>query len=404
MGTPRHPTQPEGAPDSIALPRRHLPAADQFLYWPPQFQAYGYRVVDQLFASRTVRRGPSVLPLPRGPEPRDFVYRSAGVVRTIDDFMIHNVVAGLLVIKDGAIVLERYGLGLAESDRWSTMSTVKSISAMLVGAAVHDGLLPGIDVTVGSYVPMLAGTAYGEVSVRHLLTMSSGIAWSEVYADPDSDVNRYSAALARREAGAVLRQLAVLPRQDAPGTRWQYNTGNSFLLGCVLRQAVGRPLADYLSERIWQPAGMEFDAFYTVESPEGQEIAGSRAGMALRDLGRFARFVLDDGCIAAARVLPEGWVDAAFEPAFRFSGADLDVLGVRSNRLAGYGYSWWIGEDGCASALGFAGQRILIDRAERFAVVTLSAFPQAPHVPSPIPDREAEVVALTDALRSALRG
>ena len=86
MGTPRHPTQPEGAPDSIALPRRHLPAADQFLYWPPQFQAYGYRVVDQLFASRTVRRGPSVLPLPRGPEPRDFVYRGDGVVRTIDDW------------------------------------------------------------------------------------------------------------------------------------------------------------------------------------------------------------------------------------------------------------------------------------------------------------------------------
>jgi CubicO group peptidase (beta-lactamase class C family) len=317
--------------------------------------------------------------------------------------MDHNVVAGLLVLKNDRIVLEHYGLGLRESDRWSTMSTVKSMSAMLLGAAVHDGAITSIDDPVERYVPQMRGCGYEGVSIRHLLTMASGVNWNEDYADPNSDVNQYSASLARREDGGVLRILQKLRREHAPGTRWQYNTGNSFLLGCVLRNAVGRPLADYLSERIWQPAGMEFDAFYTVECEGGQEIAGSRAGMALRDIGRFAQFVIDDGVIDGRRVLPEGWVDAAFTPAYRFSGADLSWGPVPALRFIGYGYSWWIGEDGSASATGFAGQRIYIDRSEKLAIVTLSAFPQAPHVPLPQPDRERELMRLTDALREALR-
>lgn len=383
---------------SQAQPRIHLPPAEQFLYWPPQFQAYGYRIVDQLFASRVIRRGARVRALPRGEELQDFRYACGDVTRSLEEFMDHNVVAGLLVLRNGQIVCERYGLGLQASDRWSTMSTVKSMSAMLLGAAVHEGAIASIDEPVERYVPQMVGCGYEGVSIRHLLTMASGVNWNEDYADPNSDVNQYSASLARREAGGVIRILQKLRREHEPGTRWQYNTGNSYLLGCVLRNAVGRPLADYMSERIWQPAGMEFDAFYTVDSEGGQEIAGSRAGMALRDFGRFAQFVLDDGVIDGRRVLPERWVDDTFTPAFRFAGADLSWGPIPAFRLVGYGYSWWIGEDGTACATGFAGQRIFIDRRRQLAIVTLSAFPQAPHVPLPQPDRERELMRLTDAL------
>jgi CubicO group peptidase (beta-lactamase class C family) len=125
--------------------------------------------------------------------------------------------------------------------------------------------------------------------------------------------------------------------------------------------------------------------------------------MALRDIGRFAQFVIHDGVIDGRRVLPEGWVTDAFRPAFTFAGADLELPNVRSNQLRGYGYSWWLMADGSAVALGFAGQRIFINRRERLAMVTLGAYPQAPHVAAPIPDREAELVLLTDAIRSVLR-
>jgi CubicO group peptidase (beta-lactamase class C family) len=388
--------------NEIALPQQNLPPADQFLYWPPQFQVCGYRMLDQLFATRPVLRGERVALLPRGLALTALHYDSGGRSRTIDEFMLHNVVAGLLVIKDGQIRLERYGLGLRDADRWSTMSTVKSISAMLLGAAVQDGAIDSIDRSIEHYLPQLRGSGYQGVSIRHLLTMTACVNWSEDYADPQSDVNRYSASLAHQVPGGVMAQLQKVRRTAEPGSRWQYNTGNSYLLGCVLRAAIGEPLADYLSRKFWQPLGMEFDAFYTLENDGGQEIAGSRAGMALRDIGRFAKFVLDDGIIDDTRVLPPGWVDAALSPAYRFTDDEEAFGPIRANRLIGYGYSWWIDRDGAAVAIGFAGQRIYINRREQLAIVTLSAFPQAPHVPLPLPDREHEVVLLTNAIRQSL--
>lgn len=389
-----------GFPGS-ALPRPHHPPASDFLYWPPQFQAYGYRIIDRLFFSRPVAASGSGSPLPYGPELR-VRYRSAGVERSIDAFMDHNVVSGLLVVKDGRIVLERYGLGLTPSDRWSTMSTVKSVTAMLVGAAIQDGAIGGIDDPADRYLPSLAGSGYEGVTIRHLLTMSSGMDWSEVYSDPASDVNQYSRHLAAGTPYGVITMLCDLDRRWNAGTRWHYNTGDTYLLGRVLVAALGRPLAGYLSDKIWKPAGMEFDAFYTLDAPDGHEIGGSRAGMALRDFGRFAQVILDDGVIGGTRILPEGWVDAALRPSFLFGPQDQDFGSIRSSRLKGYGYSWWIGEDGSAQAHGFAGQRIFLDRGAHLAVITLSAFPQLPHVPEPLPDRHGELRLFTEAVRDAL--
>jgi CubicO group peptidase (beta-lactamase class C family) len=225
--------------------------------------------------------------------------------------------------------------------------------------------------------------------------MSSGTRWTEVYSDPACDVNRYSRALAAKEPGGVLCIMAALPRATPPGSAFLYNSGDTFLLGAALTRAVGLPLADYLSERIWQPAGMEFDAFYTLESEGGQEIGGSRAGMALRDMGKLAQFVLDDGVIDGRHVLPEGWIEAVAAP--RFAVPEPKPPGITH-----YGYSWWLG-DVLMSAIGFAGQRIDILRAERLAVIILGAFPQPPHAP-PEQDRahRQEVASFVAAVRHLL--
>ncbi len=379
----------------IAEPVQHLPRAGDFLLWPPTIQPWGYRIVDRLFAHRAVRRG-TPRPWPRGPEiaPR---YEGGGSPCDVAAFMDRNGIAGLLVLKDGRIVLERYGLGLGEADRWSTMSTVKSITALLVGAAIHDGAIASVQDPVTRHLPELSGTAYDGVTLFHLLTMSSGTRWDETYSNPASDVNRYSRSLADKVPGGVLRIMAALQRAHPPGTVFNYNSGDTFLLGAALTRAVGMPLADYLSARVWQPAGMEFDAFYTLESEGGQEIGGSRAGMALRDFGRLAQFVLDDGVIDGRRVLPEGWIEAVATPRF-------PVEMPRAPGITSYGYSWWLG-DGLMSALGFAGQRIDVLRAERLAVVTLGAFPQAPYVPAEEEvARRREVAAFTTAVRRTVVG
>ncbi len=163
--------------------------------------------------------------------------------------MDRNRIVGVLVIRDGKIVLERYGLGLGEHDRWSTMSTVKSMTAMLVGAAIHDGAIGSIDDPLTRYLPALAGSAYEGVTLRHVMTMSSGVRWTEVYPDRNSDVNRYSKSLADKVPGGVLKLMASLPRANPPGSTFLYNSGDTYLLGAALTKAVGKSLADYMSEK-----------------------------------------------------------------------------------------------------------------------------------------------------------
>lgn len=384
---------------SLAVPQVHLPRGEDFLLWPPCLQSYGYRIVDQLFATRTIRRGAAARALPRAREV-DIRPAPGEPGQSVEDFMDHNNVAGLLVIRHGSVVLERYGLGLQPHDRWSTMSTVKSMTATLVGAAVHDGAIRSLDDPVLRYLPQLAGSGYEHVTVRHLLTMSSGVQWSEVYTDKNSDVNRYSKSLADKVPGGVLRMLQKLPAAHAPGTVWSYNTGDTYLLGALLSAATGRTLADYMSEKIWQPCGMEFDAYYTLESDGGQEIGGSRAGMALRDIGRFALFVMEGGVVDGRRVLPPGWVDAAAAPAFAipepFRTAHGQALGLEA-----YGFSWWLRGDGAMMAMGHSGQRIYIHRGAGLVVVQLAVYPEPRYASANEPDRDAALDRLIHALHQA---
>jgi CubicO group peptidase (beta-lactamase class C family) len=368
-----------------------LPRGEDFLLLPPALQPYAYRIVDKLFAHRVVKAAPAPRALPRGEEiaPR---YVVDGREHDVGSFMDRNTIVGLLVIRHGKVVLERYGLGLQEPDRWSTMSTVKSMTAMLVGAAVRDGAIRSLDEPLTRYLPALGNSAYEGVTLRHVLTMSSGTRWTENYTDRNSDVNRYSKSLADKVPGGVLALMASLPRDHEPGSTFLYNSGDTYLLGAALTAAVGKPLAEYMSEKIWQPAGMECDAFYTLESDGGQEIGGSRAGIALRDFGRFGLFVLNDGVIDGRRVLPEGWVQAAATPAFTLATQPV-------SDITHYGYSWWLG-DGVMSALGHAGQRIDVFRDEGLVVVTLGAFPEPMYVWPGDHHRRNEVVEFTKAVRA----
>lgn len=385
--------------ETLAQPREHLPRGEDFLLWPPCLQSYGYRIVDRLFATRTIERGAHATPLRRGWEIQP-VYESYGEKRSVADFMDRNSVAGLIVMRDGAVLLERYGLGLAAEDRWSTMSMVKSLTSLLVGAAVRDGAIGAVDDGVQRYLPQMRGCAYEGVSIRHLLTMSSGVRWSEDYTNRASDVNRYSKSLADKVPGGVMAILRGLARAHEPGSVWNYNTADTYLLGAAVTAATGVPLAAYMSEKIWKPCGMEFNGYYALESEGGQEIGGSRAGMALRDIARIAQFVLADGVAAGRRVLPEGWIDQASRCAFAvptaFGGLHRKTLG-----LSGYGFSWWLTEDGAMWAMGHSGQRTYINRAERLAVVSLAAYPEPLYTPASEHNRDAELLALINSIRSA---
>lgn len=391
---------PSSSNPILALPTQHLPNAEDFLMWPPCLQSFGFRNVDRLFASRTVRRGVTVRELARGPV-YDAPFSSGGRTMSIAGLMNQNNMTGLMATAGGRVVLENYGLGLQEHERWSTMSMVKSMSAVLAGAAIADGAIAALDDAVTNYLPAMRGSGYEGVSVRHLLTMSSGVRWVEDYTDRDSDVNRYSRSLARQVPGGVLSLMASLPRAHAPGTFWNYNTGDTYLLGAVICAATQRNLADYMSEKIWQPAGMEFDAYYTLESAGGQEIGGSRAGMALRDMTRFALLVMDGGRVDGASVLDGQWIDTVGTRAFALAGlantAGTEILGV-----SGYGLSWWLDDDGGMWALGHSGQRIYVNRRERITVVQLAVYPEPAYFASREPERDTDLLNFIRTLRKRL--
>src|SRR5258708_35361890 len=259
----------------------------------PDIQVRTFRNIERLFPTRTVRRGTHVYPLPQSEAPLKGVeFTSAGKKYDMYDYMSLNRVSGLLILKNGKIAFERYELGNNETTRWMSMSVVKSITSPLVGVAIQDGHIKSIDDPVTKYLPTLAGSAYEGVTIRNLLQMASGVKWDETYTNPVSDRRRMLELQLSGNPGSILELMSRLPRAGGPGTIWNYNTGETHVVGELIHAAVKRPVAQYLSERIWSKFGMESDATWWLESSNGQEIGGSRLSATLPHSGRFLPFAL----------------------------------------------------------------------------------------------------------------
>ena len=313
-----------------------------------------------LSPTRQIRAGDDVLTLPR--QEQDFSslrYTVDGRQYSLDDYMVQTHVGGLLVLKDGAIVLERYGLGNTEDSLWVSFSMAKSVTSLLLGAAIQDGYIISADEKVTDYLPRLKGSSYDQATIRHVLQMASGVQWNEDYADPRSDVATYP-------GGDVVQLFSFLgskPRVAEPGELFNYNTGETDLVGALVRAAIGNNLASYLEHRIWRPFGMEADANWATHGPGGGERGGCCINATLRDYGRLGLFVMGGGVLRdGTAVVPPDWIARSIEP---------------SPGSAGYGYLWWLMGDGVFRASGIYGQGIYINPANDLVIVVLSAWPVA---------------------------
>ena len=323
---------------------------------------------EELFPVRVASRGPSVAPLRQSSKPLGpLEFASDGKTYNTFDYLSLNRVAGLLVLKNGEISFEDYELGNDETTRWASFSVAKSVTSTLLGAAVKDGYVRSLDDLVTLYLPQLRGSAYDGVTIRNVIQMTSGVRWSEAYADRNSDLRKLSERRMTLRPGVVLGFMSSLQRADEPGTVLRYNTGETYLLGALLEAATQRPLTQYLSEKIWSQVGMERDATWWLESPGGMVLAGAGIAATLRDYGRFGLFVLNDGRIGANRIVPEGWFSEA---------GSAKVVGGKS---VDYWYMWWpipAGEPihaGAFKAQGLFGQVIYINPSEKVVIVVLSS-------------------------------
>jgi CubicO group peptidase (beta-lactamase class C family) len=338
----------------------------------PDMAVNTFRNIDRLFPTRTVPRARTPMPLPRAAVSlRTVSFSDRGRRYDLEDYLELNRVAGLLVLKDRSIKLERYRFGNSERTRWMSMSIAKSITSTLIGAAVKEGHIASLSDPVTRYVPSLAGTAYEGVSVRDVLMMSSGVRWNETYTDRASDRRRLLEAQISQVPGSALAVMRGLPRAAKPGTVNKYNTGETQVAAEILRSAVGRPLATYLSERIWSKFGMEADANWWLDSPDGIEIGGSGFSATLRDYGRFGLFFLNGGLAAGEAILPADWTREATTPKVLPGGRPLR-----------YGYLWWTGTtrasrgDGAFAAKGIHGQFLYVNPVAKVVIVVWGARPQ----------------------------
>lgn len=331
------------------------------LFWNQAQREAAFRAMDTHYASNVVRHG-TAHSLPAG---APLLPRFADGT-TLDAYMAAHHVAGIMVVQDGRVRLERYGLGATPTTRWTSFSVAKSFTSTLVGAALRDGAIHSLDDKVTRYIPELSAGAYRDVTVRQLLTMTSGVHWNEDYVDPTSDVAMMYEGARQPGVPLLVSYMSRLPREFAPGERWVYKTGETDLIGILVTRATGKTLAAYLSEKIWVPYGMATDALWLKDEVDGTEAGGSGVSATLGDYARLGQFLLDGGIAAGKPVLAEGWLADATH-----KHADFGVPG------RGYGYQWWTYDDGAFAGIGIFGQLLYVDPARHLVIVQLAAWPVA---------------------------
>jgi CubicO group peptidase (beta-lactamase class C family) len=340
-------------------PREPASKAAAILFWSVEQREKYIVALDNFFLTRTVRTGSRIHALEQG-RPLS-AYASEGPrADALRQLMVEHQVRGVLVLHDGRIRLERYLSPATASTRWNSFSIAKSITSTLVGVALKDGSIQSLDDPVTSYIDGLRGSAYDVVTVRQLLSMTSGVRWNEDYADPGSDVAQMYARTPADGLGMTVSYVRTLPREAPAGTKWVYKTSETNLVGLLVSKATGRPLADYLSEKIWSAYGMERDAEWMVDDV-GDEQGGCCLAMTLRDLGRFGQFILDGARINGQAIVADTWL------------AEATRDQVPPSADGNYGYQWWPRDDGTVEGRGIYGQLLHIDRARNLVIVLNSA-------------------------------
>jgi CubicO group peptidase (beta-lactamase class C family) len=366
-----------------------LPDPKQMLTWNQQERVIGFRNDYRNYAGDVFHHGEG-RPLQRAPQQLKTVsYVMNGKQFTLDDYLRHQNVTGLLVLKDGKIAYKYLADGNTDSTLWTSRSVGKSVVSTLVGLAVHEGKIKSLDEPVTDYEPDLKGTVWDGVTLKQLIQHTSGVAWDEDYKDPESDFSKLTQCEARPGTYDCVRTLVThLKRAHDPGAVWSYSSGGAWLLGDVLERATGMPLAAYLQQTIWKPYGMASDGVWHAYTQGQHDVGAHGFNATLDDYGRFGEFVLGGGRLSdGTKTLPDNWLDEAS----KWTRAKGSVSGGHPDGI--YGYQWWNNSEPADAknvspapdqslrqslwALGIFGQVLMVNRPEHLVIVQWSAWHEA---------------------------
>lgn len=366
-----------------------LPDTKTMLTWDQAERVIGFRNDYRNYQGDVFHHGKSV-PLVAAEKPlTQASYQVNGKQWTLQDYLKRQNVSGMLVLKDGKIAWKYLGAGNTDTTLWTSRSVGKSVVSTLVGVALKEGKIHSMDDLVTRYEPDLKGTAWDGVTLKQLIQHTSGVAWNEDYANPQSDFAKLTQCEAHTGTYDCVRTLVSgLKRAHPAGEVWSYSSGGAWLLGDVLEHATGMTLAAYLEQSIWQPYGMASDGVWHAYSKNQHDVGAHGFNATLEDWGRFGEFVLNNGRLPNGKqILPEHWVAQSAD----WNKAKNSVSVAHPQGL--YGYQWWNNEvpanaknvvpapqdslKGSLWALGIYGQMIMVNRAENLVIVQWSTWPQA---------------------------
>lgn len=335
------------------------PTNTDVLFWTQSQRDSGFALADQIPTIEThkIAAGEKVRDLPQG--------APLQIDIDLDAYMASQNSAAVIVLHKGKVRVERYGLHQNKNSKWTSFSVAKSMTSTLVGAAIKDGFIDSLEDKVSKYVNGLKGSAYDDVSIRQLLTMTSGVDWVEDYSDPQSDVALFRSVTPVAGEAAIVTYLKKLGRAHEPGAVFNYSTGETNLVGILIEAATGVQLAEYLSEKVWRPYGMQQDASWVV-SGTGEAISGCCIQAAALDYARFGQFMLENGIFDDKSIVPENWVAEATRLQVTFDNAQN-----------GYGYQWWVNGQNTYLARGIFGQGIFIDPSRELIIAVNSSWVDA---------------------------
>lgn len=337
-------------------------APKTILFWNTEQKLEGFGNIKEILPTRQVSKSQNFYPFRYDLlDLSNLKYKFKGEEFSLEDFIQTFKIAGLIVIRNGVILYESYDFGNDETTKWVSFSVTKSVTSMLLGAAIKDGHIKSVEDKVTIYLPQLLNSNYQDVSIKQVLQMSSGIDWNEDYEDPLSDVNIAGALNSLN----LYEYLNNLNKKSSAGNKFNYNTGETNLIGGIVRAAIGDNLSNYLEKKIWKPFGMEFNAYWVIDTDYEQELGGCCLNATLRDYARLGMFAMNNGKLNnGVEILPKNWMKDSTTPS-------------RNNSY--YGYQWWLDGPAYQSfyADGIFGQFIWIDPVSKTVVAMHAARDRA---------------------------
>lgn len=335
--------------------------------------------------ARPVAKGAVATPLPPAASPVAIQWKLQGATYSLDDYLERQRVTGLLILKNSEIVAQRYRYGRSDTARFLSFSMAKSVTSLLVGIAADKGLL-ALDDTAAKHAKDLAGSPYGDTTVRQLLRMSSGLVFTERY-DGTDDISRMSRAAISGEPPVVQVLRSITERHAPAGEKFAYASAETEVLGRVLAGATGRTVADLTSEWLWQPLGAEQDAFW-ITARDGQERSSGFFNAALRDWGRLGLLLARDGRVGERQVVPRDYLLDATDP----KRQPPAFQPRKATPYFGYGYQFWLlpMRERTFALRGVHGQAVYVQPASGIVMVQTAVFDAASGRQDPQPHRELD--------------